>query len=92
MIDPVWNDSVANDPAYKQVIVDIYCPESVKLNFLAHRKGMELLSRAIRQVAIHKSPEEFKKPYLQESEDFKDCVTRTIDVKSLGCSYSFVFT
>ena len=58
---------------------------------MPHRDGMELLSRALRQVALHQSPEELKKAYLPEDKDFKDCV-RLVDRSTLGCWYCFVFT
>ena len=32
MVDPIWNESVENDTMYREVIIDIYCPESVTLD------------------------------------------------------------
>lgn len=32
MIDPIWNTTVDNDPLYKEVLVDIYAPDSVNLS------------------------------------------------------------
>ena len=31
MIDPVWNSSVKNDEEYREVMVDIYGPDTVNL-------------------------------------------------------------
>lgn len=31
MIDPVWNSSVKNDEEYREVLVDIYGPDTVNL-------------------------------------------------------------
>ena len=32
MIDPLWNDSTENDAMYREVLVDIYGPESVSID------------------------------------------------------------
>lgn len=29
MVDPLWNESAENHHLYKEVLIDIYCPESV---------------------------------------------------------------
>ena len=29
MIDPQWNKSTDNDRLYREVLIDIYCPEAV---------------------------------------------------------------
>jgi len=31
MIDPIWNSTVSNDEAYKEVMIDIYAPDQVNL-------------------------------------------------------------
>lgn len=57
MVDPIWNTFSDKDPTYKQVIVDIYGPESFTISPLNQSDGMKLLATAVKQVAIHKSPE-----------------------------------
>ena len=32
MIDPLWNETTENDPMYREVLLDIYAPESVDLD------------------------------------------------------------
>ena len=31
MIDPIWNSTSENDQMYKEILVDIYAPDSVNL-------------------------------------------------------------
>ena len=40
MIDPIWNSTVENDPQYKEVVVDVYAPDSVNLSQLDDTQGM----------------------------------------------------
>lgn len=40
MVDPIWNSSAANDEMYKEVMIDIYGPESVNLNQVSDEDGM----------------------------------------------------
>ena len=40
MVDPIWNKSAKNDQLYKDVLIDIYCPESVTLDQVEDERGM----------------------------------------------------
>ena len=40
MIDPVWNSTVENDELYREIMIDVYAPESVQLNQVSDENGM----------------------------------------------------
>ena len=92
MIDPVWNAFAEKDPAYKQIIMDIYMPQSTTIVPLDQQEGMRILANAAKQVALHRSPSELKKAYLPNDPDYKDSVTRIIDRETLACWYGFIYT
>ena len=44
MVDPIWDESADNDSAYRDVLVDIYGPESTTIMPVADAYGMEVLA------------------------------------------------
>ena len=40
MIDPIWNSTTENDEAYREVLIDVYCPEEVSLAQVEDEAGM----------------------------------------------------
>ena len=92
MIDPLWNDFTNNDPMYREVLLDIYAPESVDLDQLSDQKGMAVLEKAMKHAAKTQVGEESKQYYLQQNEDYGDQVYRISDVEALSCWYGFIYT
>lgn len=92
MIDPIWNDTANNHPNYKDVLVDIYGPESVDLQPLTDEVGMQYLVRALKKAAMTVSPEETRQTYLEDNEDYGTDVIRVSDVESLDCWYGYIYT
>ena len=43
MIDPLWNETILNDDMYREVLLDIYAPESVTIDAVEDAKGMQYL-------------------------------------------------
>ena len=105
MVDPLWNETAENDPMYREILVDIYAPETVNLDQVSDEKGMQCLERAMKNAAKTVRPqpneskadaqarfEESKQFYLTENEDYADEVFRISDVESLGCWYGYIYT
>ena len=44
MVDPLWNDSIENDEMYREVLVDIYGPETVDIDQVDDATGMRYLA------------------------------------------------
>lgn len=40
MVDPIWNASANNDEKYRDVLVDIYAPELVKIQPIEDFAGL----------------------------------------------------
>ena len=51
MIDPLWNEESENDTSYREVLVDVYGPESVELKAVPDEAGMKLLAKALKHSA-----------------------------------------
>lgn len=92
MVDPLWNDTIHNDDMYREVLVDIYAPETVQLDQVEDAKGMEYLILALKDAAKTRSPEESKQFYLEDNEEYGKDVTRVSDVECLNCWYGFIYT
>ena len=56
MIDPVWNNTVENDPQYKDILIDIYGPSPVVLSQVEDSFGIQVLARALKGAAMTMSP------------------------------------
>lgn len=92
MIDPVWNDTVLNDESYREVLIDIYAPESVNLNQVTDDVGMQYLARALKNAAMKVSPAESRQTYLEDNEDYSTDVIRVSDVEAIDCWYGYIYT
>ena len=64
MVDPLWNESVENDQLYKEVLIDIYCPESVSIDQVEDKRGMEYFAAALKHHARVLAPLEAREHYL----------------------------
>lgn len=51
MIDPLWNASANLDRTYKEILLDIYAPESVMIDQVADLAGFEFMARALKHHA-----------------------------------------
>jgi len=57
---------------YREVLVDIYAPETVELDQLSDEKGMACLEMAMKHAAKTCVGEDAKQFYLQQNEDYTD--------------------
>ena len=92
LVDPLWDESTDNDEAYKEVLVDVYAPQSVNLTQVDDKVGIKILQKALKNVAEHKVPESVRENYLEENPDYSTDVYRVTDVESLDCYYGFIYT
>lgn len=92
MIDPMWNESTANDQLYREVLIDVYCPEPVVLDEVEDIRGMEYLAAAFKYHARTEAPEESRELYLSDHPDYGEDVLRVQDIESLPCWYGYIYT
>lgn len=92
MIDPIWNETTENDVMYREVLVDVYAPETVVLDQVEDAKGIEYLEKALKHAARTKTPEEEKQYYLEDNPDYGTKVHRISDVQGLNCWYGYIYT
>jgi hypothetical protein len=50
-VDPSWNDSASLDDDYKEVIVDIYTKQNLKIIEVDEDEGMNYLVQGLKDVA-----------------------------------------
>ena len=55
MVDPIWNNSANLSPSYRDILIDIYGPESVTISEVSKTKGFEVLGSALKHAALTKS-------------------------------------
>lgn len=92
MIDPVWNETADNNNSYRDVLVDVYAPESVNLSQVSDEQGIQVLVKALKHAAMNVSPVESHQTYLDENPDYGESVIRVSDVETLDCWYGFIYT
>ena len=51
MIDPLWDETTFNDEAYRDVLVDIYCPQQVNLAQIDTKLGIKILVKSLKSFA-----------------------------------------
>mmetsp|Transcript_2732 Transcript_2732/g.3760 ORF Transcript_2732/g.3760 Transcript_2732/m.3760 type:complete len:180 (-) Transcript_2732:112-651(-) len=91
MIDPYWNETSTNDTMYKEVLVDLYGPESVQLEQVSYYVGIQKLTEAMKHAAKTRSQAE-RKYWLADNHKFGQSVYRVSDVDCLNCWYGFFYT
>ena len=74
MVDPIWNKSARLSSSYKDILIDIYGPESTCISPVPVAKGLKILERALKHAAMVKSTEEDRCSIQSENDDYKDCV------------------
>ena len=62
MIDPVWNETAANDANFKQVMLDIYSKQHLEITPLPDAYGFDKLTRAVKNAAVSRTPKETQTP------------------------------
>ena len=92
MVDPMWNKSAENDRLYREVLVDIYCPEAVALDQVEDARGMQYFAAALKHHARELSPPDAREHYLQENPDYGEDVLRVQTIESLPCWYGYIYT
>lgn len=92
MVDPLWNNTIENDDMYREVLVDVYAPETVNLDQVEDAKGMLYLEKALKHAAKTMTPADSKQFYLEDNEDYGNDVIRISDVECLNCWYGFIYT
>jgi hypothetical protein len=58
MVDPIWNASAELHEDFKKVMIDIYAPESIDLQPISDRDGMQYLIAGLKNAALTKVPAE----------------------------------
>ena len=91
MIDPIWDESVENESAYHDILLDIYGPESTTIMPVDDAYGMKVLANALKHAAMTKAPDSARKMYLANEADYKDCF-RVSAVDAIDCWYGFIYT
>jgi len=76
MIDPMWNSSSSNSKFYREILIDIYCPESVTIGTIGDTRGMQYLAKAFKHHAKTMSPPESRENYLTDNPDYGEDVLR----------------
>ena len=92
MVDPLFNETTEKDEMYREVLLDIYAPETVVLDQVEDAKGIQYLAKALKHAARTRTDEESKQYYLEENPDYGMDVHRISDVESLNCWYGFIYT
>jgi hypothetical protein len=92
MIDPVWNETVDNSDMYREVLVDVYAPETVVLDQVEDRKGMQYLEKALKHAARTRTTEDKKQYYLEDNPEYGNDVYRVSEVEGLNCWYGYIYT
>ena len=64
MVDPIWNKFADNDKAYRDVLIDIYGPESTMIRPVENIFGQKLLTKALKHAAMTKVSDSEKVKYI----------------------------
>ena len=91
MIDPIWNKSARLSPSYKDILIDIYGPESTLISPVPTGKGMKVLERALKHAAMAKSTEADRCSIQSDNDEYKDCI-RVKSLDLLDCWYGLIYT
>ena len=62
MVDPIWNNSTKLSPSYREILIDIYGPESVTISEMSKAKGFKVLENSLKHAALTKSQTKHIKP------------------------------
>ena len=52
LVGPFWNDTIENDPQYKELLIDIYSKYKLNIEPVKDFFGMSLLERTLKLAAI----------------------------------------
>ena len=92
MIDPVWNETAANDANFKQVMLDIYSKQHLEITPLPDAYGFDILTRAVKNAAVSRTPKDTHLSYLAQSRPDYSGVVRISSLEALDCWYGFIYT
>ena len=71
MIDPIWDETTTNSQAYREIMIDVYCPTATKLCGVDKDFGWEIFRDALSHYARHLCPKELRIKYLADKEDYQ---------------------
>ena len=92
MVDPLWNQTIDNDEMYREILLDVYAPESVSLDQIDDTKGILYLEKALKHAAVTMTPQDDLQYYLEDTADYGMDVVRISNVECLNCWYGFIYT
>ena len=92
MVDPVWDPSAELSEEYKDVLVDVYAPESVSLEQIDDSIGMAFLQSALKEAAKRLAPEDSWSYHLEDDPEYGRDVYRIQDVTCFDCWYGVIMT
>ena len=87
MVDAAWNTETANNAEYKNVHIDIYCPELVSIEAISTRHGIENFANASKTYANEK----YKGEYFLKEKDIATQVVRVKQVYAYNNWYGFLY-
>ena len=90
MVDPLWNKTAENSRLYKEVLIDIYAPESLRIDTVEEAEGIQCLVEAFKDAARRSNNE--PDYYLHDNPDYANNVYRVSDIEGLNCWYGYVYT
>ena len=67
MVDPLWNETIENDEMYREILIDVYAPETVILDQVEDSKGILYLEKAFKHAAVTMTPQEDMQYYLEDT-------------------------
>lgn len=91
MIDPHWNATCTNDHRYKDIILDIYCPQAVNIEHVEDLEGLAHLAKTLKHHAKQNTQVD-SEAYLEGNPDYGLDVTRTQDIENLNCWFGYIYT
>jgi len=86
LIDPSWNASADLSRDFKQVLVDIYCPEAINLHAVTDQTGIKLAEKTLASVA--QKAVALQSRYLKTSA-YGENVYKVTDLNGSGCWWAY---
>ena len=92
LVGPFWNDTVENDPQYKELLIDIYSKYKLNIEPVKDFFGMSLLERTLKLAAIEQTPVESKRKYISHMDGYERVFRVVFPYNAFESSYGIVYT
>lgn len=90
VVDAIWNETTKKDELYRNIVVDIYCPEELRIARVNTDSGFRMLSKSLGNLA---QKSQTKKFYLSNDEEYGQNVYKVSDLRKLtGCRFGICYT